>query len=291
MSNIIQIRCSAIPSYGDCPRRAASQLFKEKLRSDGFILNSSRPSAAAGIGTAIHKGIAELLKAKQATGEFVASEVALAAERAISSFQDETKEGVIWDKTTPHSETAYIQIRSLLYSFVPLLDRLQPTHIELPLSKTISPLGEQAAVKIELTGTLDVRDTLKVIHDHKTGHSMPSPQAQLGGYIALCRLNDIEVDGAVFNYAKREGIRKCQTGLEAPLQVRLDPEECLNAFWAICKQMQRDYEDYLMSVDSGNPDPWTFLPNPMSQMCTPKYCSAHTDSNWCTMGKGCNAEE
>ncbi len=188
--------------------------FRETLVADGFLLNPSRPSAAAAIGTAIHKGVANLLRAKQATGEFIAAEVANAAGLAMESFIEETKEGVIWDKTTPHGMTAEAQIRGLLYSFVPILDSITPTHIEVPLEAIISPLGEQAAFKIKLVGTMDVRDTLKRIHDHKTYASKPpSPQGQAGGYICLGRLNDIEVgDQFVVNAAKREGIRKAQAG-------------------------------------------------------------------------------
>ncbi|MBA3993410.1 MAG: hypothetical protein C0469_07770 [Cyanobacteria bacterium DS2.3.42] len=284
MSEYIEIRCSSIPSYGDCPRRSAAKLFRETLVADGFLLNPSRPSAAAAIGTAIHKGVANLLRAKQATGEFIASEVANAAGLAWESFNEETKEGVIWDKTTPHGMTAEAQIRGLLYSFVPILDSITPTHIEVPLEAIISPLGEQA-IPVKVTGTMDVRDVMGVIHDHKTGTKQPSPQAQLGGYIAVCRLNDIEVTGARVNFAKREGIKKTNEGLRAPKPIPFDAEECLSAFWSTVEEIQRHYEKYLEAKD-----PWSFPANPMSMLCTPKYCNAHC-TNFCTMGGTEDAEE
>lgn len=252
-------------------------------------MQPSRPSVAAGIGTAVHKGVANLLRAKQATGEFIATEVEAAAKAALESFHEETKEGVIWDKTTPHGLTAEVQLKALLYSFVPLLDTITPTHIELPLEKIISPLGDQAAFKIRLTGTLDARDTMAFIHDHKTGAKPPSPQAQIGGYIALCRLNDIEAKGARVNYAKREGIQKSSLGLPPPVVMNLDPEECLNAFWSTGAELQRHYEAYAESVERGQPDPWSFPANPMSMICTPKYCRAY-GTNFCSMG-GSDAEE
>lgn len=289
MSEVIEIRCSSIPSYNDCPRRAAASLFKEKLARDGFVLQPSRSSCAAAIGTAVHKGVAELLRSKQAMGEFVAAEVERAAMKALGSFHDETKEGVIWDKTTPHGLTAEVQLKALLYSFVPILDTITPTHIELPLTKLVSPLGDQAGFKIMLTGTLDVRDDVKIIHDHKTGASAPSPQAQGGGYIALCRLNDIEVNGFRVNFSKREGIQKSSIGLPPPTVMMFDPEECLSACWSTLAEIQRHYEAYAESVERGNPDPWSFPANPMSMICTPKYCRAFK-TGFCSMG-GCDAEE
>lgn len=242
----------------------------------GYEIRPGHPSAAAAIGTTLHAGVAELLRLKMATGELTRWDVERATAKAGERFLDETKDGVLWDKTTPHSETALKQIEAMMHALTPLAHRIQATEIEHPLEHWFSPLGK-LAIPVKVTGTIDARDIRRWLHDHKTGANLPVAHAQAGGYTALCRENGLTVDGFVLNFVKRVGVTKLNDQ-PAPVTIILDPDECLSAFWNTLKDLQRQYEAFEKTKD-----PWEFPANPMSRSCTPNYCNAH-GTPWCKVG-------
>lgn len=272
MAAHIEIRCSALSRYADCPRSAAARLFKNEIGKYG--LAPSQNSAGAAIGTAVHAMMADLFRQKLETGHM---DISRAAENRESQFVNELEKDTIWDATTPHIETAKKQVRALCRAFLPIAEMTDPLDFETKREAWVNPLGGQS-VTVKLTGTRDVMDTNYEIHDHKTGRSFPKAHAQLGGYALLADLNDEEVRAVRINFAPRLGVTKLDDTVARSL--RLDIDECRNAAWNTIREIQKHYEDFLSRKDSPE---WAFPANPYSQICTEKYCSAY-GTEWCKVG-------
>jgi hypothetical protein len=60
----MNIRASMLPSYPDCPRRAAAKQFKKDIQAAGYELRQTAPSAGSSAGTSVHKGSEVMLRAK-----------------------------------------------------------------------------------------------------------------------------------------------------------------------------------------------------------------------------------
>lgn len=278
MAEPLLVRASSLPSYMDCPRRGAARTFRKAITERGFELAPGLPSIGSVIGTSLHKGAAHILRTKKETGTFDRNTISDAIELCDTHISSElAKETAInWDKTTTRQDSALKQLRAMFEAYIPFFDRIEPMIIEQRFEHKISPLGGDAPV-ILLSGELDVMDVHGEITDHKTGASFPSPHAQLGAYSILLKLNELMVNNVRVNWVPRKGIKSLDD-IQC-VSRRLDIDQCEQYAWRVLKQIQSDYINFL---ETG--DPWSFAANPTSQMCTPKYCSAHT-SGWCKVGK------
>ena len=272
----IELRASSLPGYTDCPRRAAARMFKPELAALGHDIAPARSSVSASIGTALHSMMADLLRRKQAYGSLTPDDITIAVDGVRPAFESELASEVIWDQTTPHLQTAFKQLRAMAGAFLPIARHVEPLFIEQAFTKLVNPVGGDAT-PVLLTGHLDVMDVRNEIHDHKTGVKFPSCHAQLGAYAMLAEYNGHEVSNVRVNFVQRLGVTKLD---QAEAQtVRLPLEPCMSAAWSTIKQFQLHYLDWVNSRE-----PEAFPANPVSMMCTPKYCPAYGTS-FCQLGE------
>lgn len=272
MPDYLEIRASSLPAYTDCPRQAAARFMRREVEAAGHELPPGKSSAAAAIGTAVHSMMSELFKQKLQFGEMDFNDAIRVRSEVLES---EIGQGVVWDATTPHVETAKKQLAALCKAFLPIAELTNPIDYETKREAMVSPLGAQA-IPIKLTGTRDVMDTMREIHDHKTGTKFPACFAQLGTYALLAELNDEPVAAVRVNFAPRLGVTKLDQIQARSIRFPLD--ECRESAWAVLKEIQRHYEAWLETRD-----PWAFPANPYSMRCTEKYCTAWGTS-WCKVG-------
>jgi len=183
------------------------------------------------------------------------------------------------DKISSREGNALIQVEAMVRAAVPVLRQIKPLRIEKSYSVVVSPLGE-SAIPIQLTAHPDLLDEDGVVWDHKSGGQIPAAQAQLGGYILVCKMSGENAHTAKINYIKRPGVKSLR-GLTAKV-VQMDGQICLDLAWQTLKQIQIDYEAWLKS---GRKDHDIFRPNPKTRLCTPNWCSAYK-TDFCRVG-GC----
>jgi hypothetical protein len=278
MKEYLEIRCSALSRYADCPRSAAARLFKDELK--GYALAQAHNSASASIGNAVHYMMGDLFKQKMEYGSMdIDQAIANAEPKFLESLSSET----IWDPTTPSITTARAQVKSLCRAFLPIAQMITPIEAEVQREHWVNPLGA-LSIPVKLTGSLDVCDNKFEIHDHKTGKNFPKPHAQLGGYAILREIEDLEVRAVRVNFAPRLGIRSVHEIPDKMRSVRFDLEECKLAAWNVIREIQKHYEDFASRRHANDDSPeWAFPANPYSQICTAKYCSAF-GTPWCKVG-------
>lgn len=268
---MIEIRASMLPAWADCPRREAAKKYRGDILEAGYTLRESKPSAGAAIGTAIHAGAAELLRIRKAGATILnIDHVQAAQDVSWESFKKQVERGCEWDATTPEHGAAAHQILRMLQAMVPELTRRLPDLIEQEIK---APIPGYPA---ELIGHLDLFETTGMLWDHKSGFREPSPWAQLGGYDLLLISAGYAPRGAGIIYIPR---RRVSTPQPEIVRREFDREQCRAAAWReiedICRQMAEFQE---------TGECWAFPANPMSQLCTPKYCPAW-GSDFCALGK------
>lgn len=250
-----------LPAYPDCPRRGAAKQYRRLVEDAGFELRPLLPSVGSAIGTAAHAALAHMLTEKMRTGEPGRLDDGL--EVAMSGFHEEIAPGAEWDDTSPNLQTAEIQIRRLAECLQVLAITEDPVLVEAELRATVAPGWE-------LTGHLDLMTRPGVIIDAKTGALKRPYQAQLGGYSLLVRSQPAgtlpEVTGIGIAFAQRARKTKPQPPLE---RQTYDIAVAEGAAYATVQRIVRDVEEF---EKTGSPE--AFPANPLSLMCSKKYCPA-----------------
>lgn len=267
------IRASMLPAYPDCPRRAAAKQFRQEITDAGFELRTLEPTVGAAVGTAVHAAAATALRRKRDEPDFEVDDQVLqdAVGEAVAGFRAEVGTGAVWDETTPNLRKAEAQITRLVRVYLIEVVRTveQPLLIEAPFEAKVAP-------RFMLTGHVDLFTRGGVLRDIKTG-ALPRPyQAQLGGYSLLLRSNGHQPEALQVDFIKRAPLSKSQDPPVSEVYDRHD-SECAAA--GTIAAIQRDIERFRETED-----PWSFPANPMSLMCSPKYCPAH-GTEWCRMGR------
>lgn len=256
---------SALPTYNDCARLAASKLFPTQINAAGFTLRALKASAAALVGTQFHNIAAEILRARQSGVTDFAELVEIGMSKAEKvDFAQPTE----WDDPTS-PQAAMVAIEKITRAWLPTGMTINARLIEAELTKP-------AEAGLTLSGHIDVLTTEGVIRDHKTGKQRPSPQAQLGGYAILAEHAGHEVTGVATDWIKRVGEAKAQV---MPISESFNLKECKSAAERTIDQILSDLDAFQYS---GNP--WEFQANPASNLCGQKYCPAFGTS-FCTMGR------
>jgi hypothetical protein len=267
------IRVSALPGYADCPRRAATTLFPDDIRAAGYTLRETEPGVGAPIGTAVHAGAAFILKEKALTGHTVASNVAV--ECAMETLASELANGAVMDRETPDRGAAEVQVARMTATFRDSVSPyIQPIIVEEKLEAEVEP-------GLVLTGHADViaREPGSA-EDLKCGKKLPAVRAQLGGYSLLARSMDqpCDIQRVAINFIQRVGVKKPQPPpLRTHDDVALAESAAMNVIRTIAADLKTFREgDFARNLLPG--DPWAFLANPQSMLCSPRYCrAAHTD--------------
>ena len=254
-----------LPGYADCARRAAAKQYRRLIEAAGFELRQLLPSVGAAVGTAVHAALEHALRAKMERGAPATPEEGVAA--ALGAFREEIGPGAEWDDTTPNLQAAEYQIHRMTAACASLLTELKPAAVELELRAQIDDGWE-------LTGRLDLLEEDGHLDDFKTG-ALPRPyQAQLGAYSLLARSNGYAVRSAGTTFILREKKTKPQP---PPRRQQYDLATAERAAYATIKAVQRDVERFRQSGD-----PFEFAANPMSLMCSRRYCPAW-GTNFCRM--------
>lgn len=264
---LIKIRVSTLPSYSDCPRRAAARSWRSIIESSGFSLRSLPNSIGAAIGTGIHDGAAYIMECKRDETEYTVSN---AEELSIVSLRKNISDGIVWDKTTGNTNTAEKQIIRIIGLFaVSHAPNIKPQLVEESRSAAI-------ADGFELSGHPDVETATADIRDWKQGTVKRPYHSQLGGYSLLRRSQGGTRPSALAkDFFKRVPLDKPQPPVETTLY---DVDSAERAAWAIVGHIMRDIKNFIKSGD-----PWCFACNPMSMLCSDKFCCAWGTS-FCELG-------
>jgi hypothetical protein len=270
MSETTTIRASMLSGYVDCPRRAAAKQWRREIEASGFQLGEQQPSVGAAVGTAVHSAAAHMLQGKIKNG--ILGSVQDGLEIAIKEFRAEVEPGAVWDNTTPNRSTAEFQIKRLTLSY------------QQGVAGTIDPAAVEQAWRCDagdgfsLSGHCDVITKQGVIRDLKTG-ALPRPhQAQLGGYSLLARSQNlpVHITGVGVDFIRRTPKTKPQ---DPPASELYDLAVAEKTAWATIQYIKSNMKQFRETSD-----PWAFMANPISMMCTPAYCPAH-GTNFCDLGR------
>lgn len=266
----MNIRASILPAYPDCPRRSAAKQWRKLIEAAGFELRQLQPSVGAAVGTAVHAVAEHLLRQKIETGEL--GKLADGMDRAMAGFDEEISGGCEWDDTTANRDAAQQQIQRMARAYLPIAQRIDPLAVELEMKADLLD-------GFMLTGHVDVVTMDGWVRDTKTGALVRPYFAQLGAYGLLAKAQRVipKVNGLAIDFIKR-----CpKTKPQDPAQEMVYPvDACQTVAWEIVQRVKADALAF-----QAEPDPGVFLCNPMSMMCTPRYCPAH-GTDFCELTKG-----
>lgn len=257
---LIVIRPSSTVSWSDCNRRSAARAYPTLFKDLGYELRDTLSSAGAAVGTAVHAGAAYTLQAKVDTGQ--PGNASEADDRAITSFRQEIADGTQWDAETPRPNDGEIQVRRMVAEY----------------RRTVAPRTAPVAVEQRLEADLGdgflmsgQADTLAIlpdaIMDLKTGSAERIHIPQLGSYSRLARAH-----GRLISVVGEEFIRRVKVSYAQPEAVQsLYPVEY--AEQVSHRRIARIKADMMAFIQAGDAN--VLDTNPMSALCTPRYCSLY----------------
>lgn len=261
------VRSSSLSGYPDCPRRAAAKLFPREIAAAGFDLRDLPSNVGAAVGTGVHAAAALILKEKAATGSLPPVDVATDA--AIEELRRAAEPGITYDRETPALNEAEQQAKRMVLVYRhQIAPDVQPLIVEERLEAQVTP-------DIILSGQSDViaREPGR-IRDLKGGKTMGCHAPQIGSYSLLARSNGIEVTEACVDWIQRVPLKKPQP--DAAVH-RYDVATAETAAVNVLRHIEGD----LTTFRHGDPerhllpgDPWAFVANPSSKLCSAKWCPA-----------------
>jgi PD-(D/E)XK nuclease superfamily len=281
------IRVSSLANYPDCPRRGAARLFRCEVTQAGFSLRYLPRGIGALIGTAVHRGVSVVLGHKASTGTLPLRTVAIESSReALRDGVDRVE--VQYD--TPHGATH--NMRDAVDQVVRMTG-VYHDHVAPSIDPVIVEERLEAEVEtgLVLSGQSDMicREP-GAIRDLKTGAKMPTSHApQLGGYSLLARSHGHRIERASIDFVQRVSPAKPQP---LPVTDEAVVAHAETAATNILRQMAIDIDTFR----KGDParrilpgDPWAFMANPASVLCSAKWCSAW-GTEFCHEGKRSNGK-
>jgi hypothetical protein len=276
------IRVSALASYPDCPRRGAARLFWREITDAGFKLRYLPRGIGALIGTAVHRGVSVVLGTKASTGTLPLRTVAI--ENSREALRDGV-DGVEVQYDGPNGATHNMRdaVDQVIRMTGVYHDNVAPTVNPIIVEERLEAEVEQGLV---LSGQPDlVCREPGSIRDLKTGARMPSSHApQLGGYSLLARSHGHKIERAAIDFVKRVNPSKPQP---VPVTNEAVIARAETAASNILRQMALDLDTF-RNGDAARRispnDPWSFMANPDSMLCSPKYCPAF-GTEFCHEGK------
>lgn len=253
----------------DCSRRAAAKGWSKQVTESGYDLHKLPPSAGSALGTASHAAAEYMMSLKMETGELAPVDQAI--EYAVEKFGMEIADGVVWDDATPNRNAALIQMDKQVRAYVPVMETFTPMALELELKADVGD-------GFQLTGHLDILTTDGAVRDEKYGALSRPYQSQLGAYSLLGRSNGYAVTTLLIDWIQRVGKTKPQPKCQT---FEYDQSESEHAAHGIIARVKQD-----LGLFNEDPDNlWRCWPaNPMSLMCSDKYCPAH-GTNFCDAWK------
>ena len=249
-----------LPSAADCMRRAAAAQFKREITEAGFRLRERLPVIGGIVGTSVHKGTELTITSYITTGKH--SPVSDCIDAGIDSVRSEITSGIIWDQTTPTKNDAEQQCKQMINAYcVMVAPQIKP--VAVPEKYRQAKIADD----VLFTGSTDIETIEQDIRDTKTGYTIKPYQAQQGGYSLLRKaLLKQNTNRLILDFIPRTSIKKTFPG---PSTVEYNVK--------ICEQMAYDIILRIAAAvrkfrSTGNPV--SFPCNPMSILCSEKYCTA-----------------
>lgn len=281
------IRASSLSGYADCPRRSAARMFAPEIAAAGYTLRETPRGIGAAVGTSVHRGAAMILDAKAKTGELPA--VSDVNDAAIETLKAEIAPGILYDdqkrgptRTAGDAEQHVLRMTAVYRTQV--APGIQPIIVEEKLEAQVTP-------SLALSGHADViaREPGRV-RDLKTGTKQGNHKPQIGAYSLLARSNGIDVTEGAVDFIRRGTLSKPQEFATVQQHNIADVE---NAARQVLRHIEGDLKtfregDFARGLMPG--DPWAFMANPSSILCSGKWCSAH-GTDFCREHAAINQEE
>ena len=260
---MLTIRASMLPSYCDCPRRAAARIIRREIEEAGYTLREPGQGIAALIGTAFHAGAGTVI-----AGKLLGATVNLASatELSITTLRERTEAAATsYDTTTPTLNDGEQQIKTLTACFyhdvVPKIFPAMPPETE--------RTGEMVGAL--LSGHIDVETTAQEIWDYKTGR-VKKYHAQMGMYSRL-RAADLGL-GELPGSSGLKIVHLQRTPVKKPFQganiIECNVGACERISFYTTRALIRDVNNFIKTKN-----PYAFTCNPDSTLCSPKYCPCH----------------
>jgi hypothetical protein len=248
-----------IPSYPDCPRRAAGRQWPELVASIGIELRQLPPSIGASVGTAAHVGSIGLIKKE--------SDI---IDKSVQKLRELTQNGVSYDTVTGKLKDAEKQVITLVNCFERQVLPGITDVIRCEQSRRATALG------FEITGSSDI-ETVDSIPDLKFGSKCRPYHGQLGIY-SLIRTAEGETkpERVYLIHGPRTPVKKTFEGFTF---IDYDVNLCEKIAWMTMQHIKAHLDAF-----DRKPDPMVFPANPMSMMCSDKYCNSW-GTKWCEYGR------
>lgn len=266
------IRPSSLSSWPDCPRRAAAGSYSKEIEAAGWSLRALPHNVAASVGTATHKATAVMLEEKMA-GRYGQGTVTAAEQAGVEAFDEIVREGLTWDATSPNADTAQQQIVRMSRTYAThLVPVIQPIAVE-------ERLDVDAGDGFILSGQSDAmaREPGRV-RDTKTGTVHRVHSGQLGAYSIIQHSHGRDVRSATVDFIKRVSIRKDQP---PPVVSEYGIDEIVAVALSRIARVKAEVTEFRRRLEAGDSPPeFAFDTNPMSMLCSEKFCPAW-GTNWC----------
>lgn len=261
----IVIRASSIEPMADCLRRGAARAFRAIIENDfGYALRDTPQSITGPIGTAVHAAGAYALQQRM-DGRAPTWPSTLEAGIASLATDIEERGEIVWDPSAPNRNLAEKQVRRLAHElFVGVVPQLHPIAVEDRMEVEYAP-------GVTISGTLDyfcVEHGLDGMHLHdlKTSAKASFFVRQTGTYSLIRRSHGQDVAKASIIWLPRTPLNKPQPAARfIPVDLELAERAALRMIEDIVAKLRAFQE---------TGDPLVFHANPVSKLCSPRWCPA-----------------
>lgn len=259
----IYIRSSMLSTYQDCPRRAAAKHWKKYLSGLGYEIKQLPITIGGAVGDGVHAAAKYMMEGKISGRVEKISDI---IEVGMIKLSNKTAEEVRFDSVTGSINEAQKQCSSLINIFIDqAAPNLNPLALEVFRKATVME-------GVEFGGSCDIETVGGSIHDEKYGSKYRPAQAQLGGYSILKKSET----GESAKVISQLHIPRVKLGAETGLKVTTyDVSICERMAYAMIMHIVRDMKNFIKSQN-----PWCFPANPLSMLCSEKYCPAWK-TPWC----------
>lgn len=258
MDDVFYIRASSTTSWPDCARRWAASHLSELIKDAGYTLRQTPRTIGAAVGTAVHAGAAHVLNHKIKTGTTGA--IKDAAEVAIVAYKEEVgSHEIIMDQASPNGQSAETQVQRMTGAYHgQVAPGIKAVWVEHRLEARLSP-------RFIVAGTADVCED-GGMRDTKTGIIRRAHWPQFGTYSLLGRSHGLSVRTFHEDYIKRGSMKKPQP---APESFKYDVKVAEQMAASIFSHIEDGVTRFQTTLN-----PWEFMPNPSSMLCSDRYCPA-----------------
>ena len=275
---MLSFRASSFGDYESCPRRFGARfLLASGMANDfGFHARPLQNNIGAVIGTAVHSGVAHLMRELKRTGEHGGYGRTQAAQSVAGcEVADMTQEPVHLDSTTKTTTAAIATAQGMVARYhIDARPSSEPVIIESGMA-AIFPHPDLMEEGYRVTGTMDLYMVERELWDFYTGRNPPNKVAQSGNYSLILRSNEHEVDRISIKHALRVG----GTNTQPPIATVDIPQVIAERHaLAVSRRAAHDVNEMLRTGDAE-----VLMANPSDRLCGKKYCPAHGTS-FCRIG-------